>query len=263
MSNIQILVVSSNDERKQRLQRQFAELNITFHVRFVEGYTPLTNADYLPPEPNTLSDLEKKAICCSRSHIRAINCAADESSPEFSLIVEDDVGFHRTDFVPIMKYIIENWDSVVGSSRMLSVGWIAMQNYEQYTSDTPYTKCVHPNYRVLRCFYAGAQAYIIKKESAQWARQYINAQTYEGFVNNMNASKLPYISDRSYAGVNLMHADGWINYMFSQVALFPMLAVEQRDTLSLLGAHGPGGNHPIWDNFFKGFEEERAKYWSY
>lgn len=256
--SIQIVVVTCNEERKQRIQRQIAELGIPYKTVYINGATPTNSKDYIPS--TGMSDKDIRAICCSLSHIRAINCAAEDSSPDFSLIVEDDVAFHRTAFLPMIQRIVDNWDSYMGTkSKMLSVGWIPYRNYSHYLIDTYYSKSIESGYKLLHCYYYGAQAYIIKKRSAQEVSSYINAPTYDTFVQQMLASKLPDITKDT----NFIHADLWINRMFTQVALFPLLAIEQKNNVSILGDHNPGGNEKVWTDFFKQHESEREQYWSY
>ena len=39
-----------------------------------------------------------KVVCCARSHLRAIEYACREDASEYSVICEDDIAVHKTQF---------------------------------------------------------------------------------------------------------------------------------------------------------------------
>lgn len=257
MYDLQLLFVTASNERREKLVKQIFELGIPFKIQFIDAYTPLNNLDYI--QDTSLSEYDKKIICCGRSHIKAIEFAAQNESPKFSLILEDDVAFHKDEFIPKIINIINTWDSFMSkNSDMLSIGWVPYRNYGHYVNETN-CNYIDSKYKVLNCFYFGLQAYVITKEAAKQVLPHILAPTYEQFKKQMLESKLPYID----AETNFLQADQWINRMFRQKALFPLLAIEQKNNNSIIGDHNPGGNDKVFIDFFHGYESERLHYWSY
>jgi len=129
--NYQFVVINSCKNRKQNMIELFKELNIQENlIYYLEASTPENSEEYF-----TDTFLEKKdikCICCAKSHCRAIEYAAKDNSPEYSIILEDDAAFHKTDFIAIIQEIISNWEKYFSNCDYISLGWIPCSPYDSY-----------------------------------------------------------------------------------------------------------------------------------
>jgi len=104
-------VPTASDERKTTMERQFAELDIPYPVHYLEA--KILDKEAVGYVPETMSLIDKRTVLSTRSHIRAIELAGRDSSPEFSLIMEDDVAIHKEDFKRVLNEIVKNYEKYV------------------------------------------------------------------------------------------------------------------------------------------------------
>ncbi len=106
--NWQFVAISINNERRADLIKQ---------IGTVFGDTPLQFIDtHNPPGyfPSTATPKEKKLMDCARNHFKALEYACKEESPEFSIIIEDDVSFNVKNCKNVINEIISDYDKYVG-----------------------------------------------------------------------------------------------------------------------------------------------------
>jgi hypothetical protein len=112
------------------MKRQIKHVGITFPVHYLEASTPENSESYFPPG---ISHRDKRHMCCARSHNRAVHYASQDISTQFSVIVEDDVGFHKTEFERTIKELAGRWTEVEALNRhAVALGWIPEHNYKDY-----------------------------------------------------------------------------------------------------------------------------------
>lgn len=252
----QIIFIVGNEERKQALIRQLQELDIPFAVYFLKASLPENTQDYLPQDE---TEYQKRHICISRSHIRAIEHASLDSSPDLSIIMEDDAAFHKEYFVPAVLEILEKWDTLLyKNEHMLSLGWVPMHNYKYYEikQEPTYLSSV-PGSKAVPSYVWGLQAYMIKRSSAQKFIPIIKKNTHKEFVQSICTYKPDKIKEE-----NCKIVDHWVNKLLGQVPHFPLLVIEQKNTKSMVGTDVKFEIHP-WDNLFIGKEDEQKRYWSF
>jgi len=254
--SVQIIVLSVSEKRQALIHKQFKELNIQIPYSILIGFTPQNSAEYLSPE---LTPLQKGHVCCARGHIKAIKQAADDLSPDFTIIMEDDAALHITKFEQAVNEIAQRWDNLMPSdSHMLSIGWLPHNNYllcvEALPSDNS-LECLPQSKLTTRLVY-GAQAYMIKKTSAQKFLPIMEHDTYAAFKKCI----LEHPSIRK--NQNHTYIDQWLNFLLNQRILFPPIVIEQK-VESIAGISTPGGNQVVWDKYFKGAESEIKNYWSF
>jgi GR25 family glycosyltransferase involved in LPS biosynthesis len=254
--SLQLIFIIGNEDRKQKILQQLKDLQIPFSFYLLDASMPTNSQDYLPPEE---TDYNKRLICCSRSHIRAIEYASRDTSADFSVILEDDAALHKTEFVNTVTKLVKEWDILIPSHhKMVSIGWVPFKNYDNYITHNSIEKSFD-TYSLIGMFFFGTQAYIIKKDTAKQYTPIFVKKTYKEFVDSILLSKIPYINNDT----NLLTPDMWLNRALVQTALFPLLVIEQKENKSMLGHFGTNDNERAWKPFFEGHEEERAKYWSY
>ena len=251
MSDIQILVINTDLKRRELLLQQFTELKIPYPITYVKTYIPGNSKDYLP-EPKAIGKSPTmKELCCARSHFSAIEVAAADTSPTYSVILEDDVALHRTLFVPYLTYLKEHWKNFSEEDVMVSLGWISPIVYTQLRQMLGKTYKGWPVLigNIQAC---GLQAYMIHRDTAKKLVPIVVHKTFEDFSKALESLKIPFI--RKGEGI----VDLIMPYLLRQHCVFPILAIEQKVESSL----GHDNETFYWTPFFKGNEHLRTNYWS-
>jgi hypothetical protein len=254
VDRIQIIVVTASDERKATMERQIAELDIPYPVHYLEA--KILDKEAVGYVPETMSLINKRIVLSTRSHIRAIELAGRDSSPEFSLIMEDDVAIHKADFKRILNEIIENHKKYVsGHSGIISLGWIPCVNYSEFMTRRFAAK-INDQYRVFNHFFTpGTQAYLIKRGVAKKHTPLFCHNSYE------NLKKAVLGSDIRPCDYNkdVIVFDDFGTKMLYQCILFPPVVIEQVSRSLIRGTV----ENPYWEQFFKGHESLKTQYWSF
>lgn len=254
--SLQLIFIVGTEERKQKIIQQLKDLQIPFSFYILEASMPVNSQDYLPSEE---TDYNKRLICCSRSHIRAIEYASRDTSADFSVILEDDAAIHKTEFVKTVTKLVSEWDTLVPSHhKMVSIGWIPFRNYNHYKVHNATAKSFD-DYNLIAMYFFGTQAYIIKKSTAKQYTPIFVKDTYKDFVHTMLSSKLTDVDKDT----NFLTPDQWLNRALWQISLFPLLVIEQKELKSMIGHFATNDNERAWTPFFEGHEDKRVKYWSY
>jgi GR25 family glycosyltransferase involved in LPS biosynthesis len=244
----QFIAISVSEQRKADLLTQFN----TFYKD-----TPLTFIDTTRNEayfPTDASVFDKNRMDCARNHFKALEYAARSESPEFSIILEDDVIFHKTDFVKIVHEVITNWDDLMGSDRIASIGWIPLQNYTKYESmKAVKTLEFDTKYKVFNSFYAvGMQAYIVRKSQIASFVPILVKPTYNKLLESLHSYKCSVLAD-----INDYFNDYVLPRLLGQRCVFPPAAIES-DCVSILESK----NTSLWNNFFKGYSELKINFYN-
>jgi hypothetical protein len=240
----QFVVISVSDERRRVLEAQFREIKVTVPIRFLEPSLISNSQDYLPKD---LPINVLRTICCSRDHLRAIEYAAFPDSPEFTVIFEDDVALHKTQFLHSIEEVIANWKTLIEPDKMASLGWVPCKNYGAYASHESEgsLKCV-PGSMIVKTLYApGTQSYIVRKRDVVPIIKHIIHPTYEQLKIHLRSLNMAFIADVDYIAI-----DEYLNRILGQALIIPPMAIE-REVPSLIG-HNNVVRH--WDVFFKDYE---------
>lgn len=253
MERAQILVVSASDSRKRILEQQFRDLDISCPIHYLEAkILDIEQPDYVSSSATTI---ERRSILSTRSHIRAVEMAGLDTSPEFSLIVEDDIAIHKTDFTSILTQVIEQYDRLVSPhSGILSLGWIPCNPYSFYQGlGNPIrlneTHTIHLRYT------PGTQAYLIKRSKAKEFTPVFKHDSHKALCEAVFANNKHSISTESRVTV----FDDFGTKMLEQCILFPPIVIEQVNTSLIRDSV----ENPYWAQFFKGYEALRTQYWSF
>jgi GR25 family glycosyltransferase involved in LPS biosynthesis len=250
----QFVVIYISEERKKIIEKQFDNLDKKYKVIFMNACTPVNSESYLIG----LEDKDKGKACCFKSHLKALQIAVEESSSSFTIILEDDIAFHKTQFINTIEEIINNWDEKVYPDRMMSIGWVPVSNYSEYIEkeSTGTTKSILGS-KIFNSFLAvGAQAYIIRKKDIKHIWNYVDNMITPTYIE-LNTFLQETLKDTNNPLRNhkFIPVDYAINWILGQKILFPPLVIEQ-DISSSLGHF----NNIYWNKFFKDYEMIKDNY---
>ena len=101
--NYQFIVITLCEDRKQKIIQSFKDLGVKdSSIYYLKASTPENSEEYFI---DTSFDIEtKKVVCCAKSHCRAIEYAARDESPDYSIVIEDDASFHKMDFLHLFTF---------------------------------------------------------------------------------------------------------------------------------------------------------------
>ena len=255
-----MIFITATQERKDKLLQQLQELKIPFAFYFLEA-SKIPDSESWIFLPGATDEYQKRQMCCTRSHFRAIEYASRDTSADFSIIIEDDAAFHKTEFVPKVLSIINEWNSIFGVNHdMVSLGWLPEYEINNYAVREGTYKSLDKFKFLPGSFYLGTQGYIIKKETAiKFTPLLFKPSLYE-VVMAIEESDVP----NKHLITEYRHIDQILIKILRGCPIYPHLIIEQKDNKSIIGEHS-GGTTEVnyWKPFFKGFEEERKNYWSY
>lgn len=253
--NYQYIVINGSTDRKLLMEKQFSFLNTEAHIHYLEASTPSNSQDYFKGYTTVTNH---KFICCTRSHIRALEYAS-KSSCEYSIIVEDDVAFYKDNFEGVVDEIIDNW-STYSPHKMVSIGWVPTNNYSEY-GNGKYSfnaDMSTDNVKMISGFYMpGTQGYIVKNNDIPYLEQIIQP-TYMELNRAMMQNNRYTTLLKNDNTMNNRVADVFITRMLTHVCVFPPLLIEQ-DIPSMLGH---SNETQYWSEFFKNHEEKKDNYFS-
>lgn len=227
MKDYQFVVISLNKERKERIESQFQSLNIQ-DVYYMDAATIENSKDYLPETGYT--EIEKKTICCARSHLFCLEYACLQSSPEYTIILEDDVALHKTQLINAIEEIVRRWDHEFVQCGLISLGWIPIESYEVYSNFNPIARLQYAEgSKILRLINSGLQMYIVKKSRIKGIIPFFICPTFLRLKQIIDHYK----QQSKNTTLNCMIADLFINVIIPQGIVHPPLAIEQQITSSL------------------------------
>lgn len=258
---MQFIIISLTEERKNKtieLLKKIKNIN-NFPIHFLSAST-IKNSEEFLPKHSTLDENTLKIICCTKSHLRAIEYACSETSPEYSIILEDDITFHH-DFDEIIKELIYNWENnnLYSNIAMMNIGWVPCNNYNhyEYSQNQPFDILQLSNNKLFNYFYCvGLQGYIIKKSKINEEMKYIiSSDTFFDYSLKI-LDKIPTLRDKNKPSNSIYAIDNVLNKLLNFVIVFPPLIIE-RNELSTLGHDN---KHDYWDNYFRNNEEKMEDY---
>jgi GR25 family glycosyltransferase involved in LPS biosynthesis len=276
MSKYQFIVIVASAERKQIIESQFKELDVSNEqIHYLDASVVANSQEYFSPTDRFTSH-QLKCLCCARSHLRAIELALCDNSPEFSVILEDDVAMHKTKFISTIEEIIDKWREICSlvSARMVSIGWIPCNNYLHYANPPKTTQPSHsvelpslPNARFFHNYGPGMQGYVVSKSDIPSALVQLTRHTNTTFDNFakqfelcINESANNYdICNYDAKNYDNCATDVWLNRMLAAVRMHPMLAIEQ-PVASLLDHDNVT---TYWKKYFENYEHIQKEYMTF
>lgn len=247
----QFVVICCSETRRTIINEQFRLLRIQdTQVHFIEPATLENSKDYLPAGGHG-NDL--RVLCCALSHLRSIVYAAKNTSKEFSIILEDDVALHRTDFLNVIEEIISQWNTLVVPDKLCSLGWIPCYNYKDYQQAQSKFSLKTKGYKLLKDRYVhGLQAYIVRKGDLAPYIDDFSPTTFDDFKKNMT-SKYHALTDKNETFTAI---DTFLPRILGPTILWPMVAIEQ-EVDSIIGH---SNKELYWDKYFKNYTYKKGMY---
>lgn len=277
MSKYQFIVIVASAERKQIIESQFKELDVSndTQIHYLDASVVANSQEYFSPTHRFTSH-QLKCLCCTRSHLRAIEFALCDNSPEFSVILEDDVAMHKTKFISAIEDIINKWREICSrvSAHMVSIGWIPCNNYLHYANPPQTTQPSHsvglpssPNARFFHNYGPGMQGYVVKKSDIPSALVQLTRHTNTTFDNFakqfdlcIKASANNYeIQNYDANNYDCYATDVLLNRILAAVRMHPMLAIEQ-NVPSLLDHNN---ENTYWKKYFDNYEDIKKDYMTF
>ena len=247
----QFLTVSVSEERRKQIRYQCAHVAKDIPLYFIE---PDNLSSYFPV---TATSIQRKTMDCARNHYRALERASQSGSPDFSVILEDDVAFHKTDFITTINEIIERWSEIMGDDKMASIGWVPCRNYSEYLklNGACNIKCLPESKILANMFVVGMQAYIVRKKDLVQYIDILIKPTYKEYEESIKSQEYKYIEP----GRDVIACDIVIPRILGQRTLFPPAAIEAQNVQSIIGHK----QEFYWNKFFKGYEHLLDNYFAY
>ena len=256
----QFIIISLTEERKNKTEQLLNIINEQqYSVYFIPESTIDNSSDFLP-ENSKLNENILKIICCTKSHLRSIEYACRDESPEYSIILEDDVTFH-TDFNKIIHEIIDRWETnyLYSDIKMLNIGWVPCNNYNHYNLSeyNSFDELVGTRYKLLNYFYpVGLQGYLIKKSKLNDdMRNIISSDTFFEYSLKVFEKSI-ILRDVNKLSNSIYAIDNVLNKLLNFAVLFPPIIIERHEQSTL----GHDNKNNYWDNYFRNNEEKINDY---
>lgn len=254
----QYIIISANKDRLDKtinLLNKVNKSNATIYN--LEATTPENDNNFLTNVKDKFTVNELKLLSCAKSHYRAIEYALNNDSPNYSIILEDDVTFLKDNFCEILEDILNKFENDTKYSNVdfIQIGWIPGNNYIHYK--TIYTSFdtinSYENSLVFNCFNAfGLQGYIIKKSRININMNIYSLIKYDNYEDCYNLLKNRKLLN---SDLKTFVSDYTIPFLLFSAIIYPPLIIE-RNEISTIG----NNNIYYWDKYFKDYEEEKNKY---
>ena len=223
------------------------ELDLPFPIVYMEASIPANSQDWLPPN---IVDWFQRILCCTRSHIRALELSQKADAPLYTIVLEDDVALHES-FCDIVTNLLQAWDaSVIGD--MCFLGFVPKQR-SKYEVQTP-LKQLSPSFKVIPSKQdMGTQGYIVKRGTLDKYMALLSKSTWLAMTTTVQAA-YPSIPEARECDILFCN-------MFKQTLIYPPLVIEQQNNISLLNDSATKNETLWWEPFFKDHKSDRDHYW--
>lgn len=218
--NYQFIVISIDSERKQHMLRQFVDAGIS--EQCVTFISPATIENQKHWFPTGTPDLIKARLCCAQSHLFSLEFASLSSSPDYSIVLEDDVAFHKTQFKNTIEEIIERWDEIVAPSKLVSIGWVPIATRESFAR-TPIRNRLYSinGASILNCCCSGTQGYIVRKSDIRPIIKDLIQPTFADLKAHVDTLT------PTHPRIKAFPIDELLPFLLNQCIVYPPLIVEQ------------------------------------
>jgi GR25 family glycosyltransferase involved in LPS biosynthesis len=222
-TNLQIIVICCNEERKREMTCQFKYLKLPYPVHYFNGYTPEASREYMN-DADPINPENEGTFCCMRSHAGALHHFVT-AFPEkiMCLILEDDVAL-SLNFDAEMRKAIAIWNIHHDDVDFVSLGYIPMSEKHRYLKAD----------RVLRwgfdCTYGtvwGTQAYLIKRSTALSMVHILHQPTSKALRESFDAHLTNTLHSKPCSNkVTRLQSDVLLSVGWRQGYVYPPLAIE-------------------------------------
>lgn len=254
----QFIIISATEARKVKtlqLLQKVNDKNKPIHI--LEASVPENSQDYIVGYEH-LTQNQKGEICCCRSHMRAIEYASLDSSPDYSVILEDDTTFVKSGFSDMIEELIREWNESyekIHYIHIINIGWIPTVNYKQHIDKYEFNPNVvlSSGHQLQRLGVTGLQGYIICKKHLKDKMHILQSPTYSAWKANILSFVPEYMKNTDVVPVDYI----LFKLFFCPSIVFPPIVIERFNEPSLLGHKN---TEMFWKPFFKDYESEMDKY---
>lgn len=251
--NYQYIIISANEERQNKTNELLNKVNTNkAKIYNLQATIPSLDDEFINCIKNIKSDYEIRVACCTKSHLRALEYALNDNSPEFSIILEDDVTFIKDNFCQFIDDIINKMKNhnIYKQLNMIHIGYILNSSYYEFLEKEPldYLNKDIPLKSYISFYAFGAQGYIVRKSAILNNKHIIQTKNINDFYNiARNIIKFD---------TNIISIDYIINRIFLTAVIYPPLIIE-RNEQSLIGHTN---QNKYWEEYFNKFPEQKEKY---
>ena len=183
----QIIIICGSEKRRTIMKQQMDEMQPNFPIIYLNASVPSNSQDFLP---TNVVETYKKNLCYTRSHIRSLCIAADDRSPPYTVILDDDVSLHKKDFELVIKTLCSEWTVKNIKEPMISLGW--NQSLSNSNLDTIAKSCPSlgnlTNYRLIDYEFLGSIGYVVRRDSIQDILPIINKPTFAELYHSIHST---------------------------------------------------------------------------
>lgn len=264
-----MIIIVGSEERRRRMEGRMRMLGICENkIRYMAASMPENSKEYLI-DLEDKGEMEKREMCCTRSHMRALEYAMRDESEEYTIILEDDCCFHKN-FVRVVEEIIKGWDEYLKNYDYISMGWVPCNDYNHYKKKRHIKiesiSKIDEELCFIDDFYnVGMQCYMVKKSKLRGGdiSKLIGKERYEEYEKEVKRVMKDRGENVDVGGVNgeeiwvSKAIDYILNRVMRHVILSPMIVIECEESKSLLGHDN---ERYYWSVYFKGRESKRSEY---
>ena len=244
LSDVHIIVVTCNEQRKQIIAREISDLQISISYTFFQGFTPEMSQSYMI-DRDTRSAEEDTTLCCMRSHAAAIDHFVKHyPDAKYLLILEDDVALLRN-FESELVRVLQRWSLHEDEIDFVSLGY-----FPKKPEPLAASKANRPLRWNLTETAWGAQAYIVKRSVAEKMAHVLHHPTSKDVRNAVQTYVQNELKGQSYSNKHpCVQADALLSIGWRQAIVFPIMVIE----LPVTSVITPGFNRVstgMWDHVF-------------
>jgi len=256
LSNIHIIVVTCNEQRKQIIARELNDLRISIPYTFFQGYTPETSQSYMI-DRDTRSAEEDTTLCCMRSHAAAIDYYVKHCpDTKYLLILEDDVALVRT-FESELIRVLNRW-----SLHDDEIDYVSLGYFPKKPEPLSASRANSPLRWNLTETAWGAHAYIVKRSTAEKMANVLHHPTSKEVRNAVQTYIQDELKGRTYSNKHpCVQSDALLSIGWRQGIVFPMMVIE----LPIISMITPGYNSistGVWEHVFTAGYRTKDEFYS-
>jgi GR25 family glycosyltransferase involved in LPS biosynthesis len=231
---IQFVVISSDQDRKEVIQKQFKdlEINLDFDIFYSEGVIPDHNLyDFKSIYP--LFKEDDKTLCCFLSHVKAMKWYIDNTNHPYLLLLEDDVALQKHNFKNKLLQLIPQFQ--INQFDYISLGYLPHNISLDFLKNPPIknNENVYWNlYKIYLHTMWGTQAQLFPRKTVESLLSIYDKpnpiEILKSILNYLNNNQFYYINPPR------LQIDGTNGLLKHQAIVFPPLVIELNNFKSLI-----------------------------
>lgn len=220
--SLHIVVICCNEERRAFQKRQFAALKLPYDVTYAWAYSPDTSRDYIADYDTKCPEFDT-TLCCMRSHAAVLDWFYHNTTSDYVLVMEDDVGLLKSGFAARVDHIIDLWSKHSSEIDYVSLGYLISTDAGIYPGAVNHDEELYWGEQGEDVLW-GMQAYLVKR---QQAKDMIDILHQPNTIELRKRVKAEMAKGRDYSHrYPRVQSDSLYPLLFRQGFVIPMLAIE-------------------------------------